>query len=146
MTISPSVRRFCQFAGFLLLCGVVIAVWVAGLALGASDRFVSTGAGVMSAVTLILVALLKNAELRAERAIQRKLDAIARALVEQQRGDQASSTRELEDTIGVHESDPQRLANSSGAATCATRGPIRTKHPLCRPPRRAVRASASVAV
>ena len=88
---------------FFVLCGVVVAVWLAGLALGASDRFVAACAGVMSAVTLILVALMKNAELRAERAIQRKLDAIACALLEQQRGDRVSSTRELEDTIGVHE-------------------------------------------
>jgi low affinity Fe/Cu permease len=88
---------------FFALCGVVVAVWVIGLALGANDRFVAAGAGLMSAVTLMLVALLKNAELRAERAIQRKLDAIARALLEQQHGDRASSSRELEDTIGVHE-------------------------------------------
>ena len=64
---------------FFVLYGVVVAVWVAGLALGASDRFVAAGAGVMSAVTLILVARLTNAALRPERAIQRKLEAIARA-------------------------------------------------------------------
>jgi low affinity Fe/Cu permease len=107
LTTSPSAHHFSPVRAsspiFFVLCGVIVAVWVAGLALGTNDRFVAASAGLMSAVTLMLVALLENAELRAEHPIQRKLDAIASALLEQQRGDRASSSPALEDTIGVHE-------------------------------------------
>lgn len=105
--------RFAQFAQrasflassplFFLFCAVLVIVWVAGLALGASDRFETAAAGAMSAVTLILVALLKNAELRAERALQTKLDAIASALLEDRRGHAGDAESKLEESIGVHE-------------------------------------------
>ncbi|MFD8970917.1 hypothetical protein [Streptomyces sp. NPDC059593] len=39
----------------------------------------------MVSLTLLLLALLKNAERRADRAVQRKLDAIALALLEEHR-------------------------------------------------------------
>ncbi|MFE4621146.1 hypothetical protein ACFRJ7_34110 [Streptomyces sp. NPDC056747] len=42
-------------------------------------------------MTLLLLALLKNAERRADRAVQRKLDAIALALLEEHR----RTTREV---------------------------------------------------
>jgi low affinity Fe/Cu permease len=75
-----------------------------GLIAGASDRFEVAAAGLISALTLVLVALLKNAELRSERAIQRKLDAIASSLLQDKRGDDdRDSERDLEDAIGVHE-------------------------------------------
>jgi hypothetical protein len=52
----------------------------------------------------VLVALLKNAELRAERAIQQKLDAIAGALLHDRVGGKAGeSERDLEEAIGLHE-------------------------------------------
>jgi low affinity Fe/Cu permease len=105
--------RFDQFAQgasflasspvFFLFCAVLVIVWVAGLALGASDRFETAAAGAMSAVTLILVALLKNAELRAERALQTKLDAIASSLLEDRRGHAGDAESKLEESIGVHE-------------------------------------------
>src|SRR5438309_11216248 len=62
--------RFDQFAErmsflasspvFFALCVVVVIAWAVGLATGASDRFEAATAGLMSAVTLILVAVLKN--------------------------------------------------------------------------------------
>jgi low affinity Fe/Cu permease len=58
----------------------------------------------VSVLTLVLVALLKNAELRSELAIQRKLDAIATALLQDKRGEgDDSSEQELEQAIGLHE-------------------------------------------
>ena len=58
----------------------------------------------MSALTLVLVALLENAELGSERAIQQKLDAIAGSLLQDRRGgDEGASERDLEDAIGLHE-------------------------------------------
>jgi low affinity Fe/Cu permease len=57
----------------------------------------------MSAVTLMLVALLKNAELRAERALQQKLDAIASSLLEDRRGDRGDAEHQLAESIGAHD-------------------------------------------
>lgn len=81
----------------------MVLVWAIGLAVGASDRFVSAAAGLMSAVTLVLVAVLKNSELRAERALQTKLDAIASSLLEDRRGHRGDAEQQLETSIGVHE-------------------------------------------
>lgn len=54
-------------------------------------------------MTLFFVAVLKNAELRAERALQEKLDAIALALLEDRKGDRADAEDELERSIGAHD-------------------------------------------
>jgi low affinity Fe/Cu permease len=95
------------FAGsplFFALCIAVILVWLGGLVVGASNRFEAVIAGLVSVLTLILVALLKNAELRSELAIQRKLDAIASALLQDKRGeDGGDSEQDLEEAIGLHE-------------------------------------------
>jgi hypothetical protein len=88
---------------FFLFCALIIAGWATGLILGASDRFEAAAAGLMSAVTLILVAVLKNAELRTERALQTKLDAIASSLLEDRRGHRGDAEAQLEQSIGVHE-------------------------------------------
>ena len=88
---------------FFSICGIVVIAWAVGLAVGASDRFETASAGLMSAVTLLLVALMKNAELRAERAIQRKLDAIASSLLEDKRGHSGDADEQLESAIGVHD-------------------------------------------
>jgi low affinity Fe/Cu permease len=88
---------------FFFLCALVVLVWAVGLAFGASDRFETGAAGLMSAMTLGLVALLKNAELRSERAIQRKLDAIANSLLEDKLGSEREAGLHLERSIRVHE-------------------------------------------
>lgn len=102
--------RFSERASFLasspvffLVCLVLIAAWAVGLLLGAGDRFEAAAAGGMSALTLVLVAVLKNSELRAERAVQTKLDAIAAALLEERRGHHGDAEDALEHSIGVHE-------------------------------------------
>ncbi len=111
--------RFDQFAQrasflassslFFVLCAVLVIGWAVGLATGASNRFESAAAGLMSAVTLILVAVLKNSELRTERALQTKLDAIASSLLEDRRGDRGGpadagdAESQLEHSIGLHE-------------------------------------------
>src|SRR5450631_22684 len=89
---------------FFVVCLLVILAWIVGLVVGASDRFEVALAGLISALTLVLVALLKNAELRSERAIQQKLDAIARSLLQDKRGgDESASERDLENAIGSHD-------------------------------------------
>ena len=87
-----------------VLCVAIVVAWVVGLAVGASDRFVAATAGLMSAVTLILVAVLKNSELRTDRALHTKLDAIASSLLEDRRvGHQGDAEEQLERSIGVHD-------------------------------------------
>jgi low affinity Fe/Cu permease len=88
---------------FFVLCAVLVGIWAGGLLFGASTRFESAAVGLMSAVTLVLVALLRNAELRAELALQKKLDAIASALLEDRRGHDGDAETQLERSIGVHE-------------------------------------------
>jgi low affinity Fe/Cu permease len=92
-------ERLAEYGSFLasspfifVLCVLVILVWAAGLVAGASDRFETAIAGFVSVLTLVLVALLKNAELRSELAIQRKLDAIASSLLNDRLGEDESAT------------------------------------------------------
>jgi hypothetical protein len=100
---SQSASFLASSSLFFVVCALLVGVWAVGLLTGASDRFLAATAGVMSAVTLILVALLKNAELRAERALQTKLDAIASSLLEDRRGHRGDAEGELERSIGVHD-------------------------------------------
>ena len=105
--------RFDQFAErasflassplFFVACVALVVAWAVGLAVGASDRFEAATAGGMSAVTLILVAVLKNSELRTDRALHTKLDAIASAFLEERRGHQGDAEEQLERSIGVHD-------------------------------------------
>ncbi|MGW3009242.1 low affinity iron permease family protein [Streptomyces sp. NPDC001219] len=85
--------RFAEFAekaslftsspAFFLICLALVALFVAvHLAHLPLEWQVVTG-DLMAAVTLLLLALLKNSELRAEHAVQRKLDALAAALLEE---------------------------------------------------------------
>jgi low affinity Fe/Cu permease len=110
---EASRTRFDQFAErmsflassplFFVICVLVVLAWAVGLALGASDRFEAATAGLMSAVTLMLVAVLKNSELRTDRALHTKLDAIASALLEDRRGHAGDAEEQLERSIGVHD-------------------------------------------
>ena len=88
---------------FFAVCALLVLAWVIGLLLGASNRDEAALAGLMSALTLILVATLKNAEQRAERAVQTKLDAIASALLEERRGEDDDAEARLQRSIGLHE-------------------------------------------
>ncbi|MYS10771.1 hypothetical protein GTW71_31035 [Streptomyces sp. SID6041] len=54
---------------------------------------------VMTAVNLLLLALLKNTERRDAHAVQRKLDAIAAALLEQREGTSHAAADTLRDAI-----------------------------------------------
>ncbi len=105
--------RFAQRTSFLasssfffVVCALLVLAWALGFVFGASDRLEAALAGLMSAVTLMLVAVVKNSELRAERAVQQKLDAIAASLLEDRRRDSGGAEnveRQLESSIGLHE-------------------------------------------
>jgi low affinity Fe/Cu permease len=90
---------------FFSICLLIAAVWAVGLIVGLPSETESDLIGAMAAMTLLLVALLKNSERRAERAMQLKLDAIAAALLEGQRdGSMDRATHaELEDAVRLHE-------------------------------------------
>jgi low affinity Fe/Cu permease len=94
LTSSPLFFSFC-----LLLVAAFIAVHAASLSL--DWQYVVGDA--ISAVTLLLLALLKNAERRAEHAIQRKLDAIATALLRQWEGQEDEARECLEKAIGMED-------------------------------------------
>ncbi|MGW1886061.1 low affinity iron permease family protein [Streptomyces sp. NPDC001970] len=94
LTSSPAFFGFC-----LALVAVVVAVHLSGLAL----KWQLFAGECMTAVTLLLIALLKNSELRAERAIQRKLDAIAAALLEAQHGKPGKAHEDLKTAIRMEE-------------------------------------------
>ncbi|MGW4566440.1 low affinity iron permease family protein [Streptomyces sp. NPDC004561] len=94
LTASPLFFMFC-----LLLVVAFIAVHVAGLSLD----WQHVAGDAMGAVTLLLLALLKNAERRAEHAVQRKLDSLARALLMEWAGEQDQARQCLQEAIGMEE-------------------------------------------
>jgi low affinity Fe/Cu permease len=90
---------------FFSVCLSLVVVWAIGLIIGLPSQTESDLTGAMAGMTLLLVALLKNSERRAERAMQLKLDAIAAALLDRESGggmDRATHT-ELEGAVRLHE-------------------------------------------
>ncbi|MEU2433769.1 low affinity iron permease family protein [Streptomyces sp. NPDC007861] len=101
--LAEAASAFTSSPLFFVLClalvaGVVV-VHVAGFAL----KWQVFAGECMTAVTLLLLALLKNSELRAERAVQRKLDAIAAALLEAQEGGPGRAHDDLKAAIRMEE-------------------------------------------
>ena len=105
--------RFDQFAErasnfasspfFFAFCVALILAWVGGYVVGASASYEqATGSG-LTAMTLLLVALLKNAELRSEHAIQSKLDALATGMLEAIRDKGAEAEPMLQRAIRIDE-------------------------------------------
>ncbi|MFD0258445.1 low affinity iron permease family protein [Kitasatospora indigofera] len=94
LTSSPTFSVFC-----VLLVVLFFAVHAAGL----STEWQILVGDTMTAVTLLLLALLKNAERRAEHAVQRKLDAIAAALLEHHDGRDGDAHEELRKAIRLEE-------------------------------------------
>ncbi|PWK74808.1 low affinity Fe/Cu permease [Streptomyces sp. CG 926] len=95
-TSSPAFSVFCV----LLVAGFLV-VHFAHLDTSWQHLF----GDAMGAVALLLLALLKNSERRAEHAIQRKLDAIAAALLEQYEGEPGRAQRELAKAIAIEEGE-----------------------------------------
>lgn len=88
---------------FFVLCAALVLAWLGGYVFGAGaayEQAIGTG---LTAVTLMLVALLKNAELRAEAAVQSKLDALATGMLEAIRSEGDEADPMLERAIGIDE-------------------------------------------
>ncbi|HEV7614898.1 MAG TPA: low affinity iron permease family protein [Solirubrobacterales bacterium] len=89
---------------FFSVCLLIVLAWIVGLLVGLPSQTENDLIGVMAALTLLLVALLKNSERRAERAMQLKLDAIAAALLEDRGKDLDDEAKAgLEDAVRLHE-------------------------------------------
>jgi low affinity Fe/Cu permease len=101
--VAEAASNLTSSPAFFAFCALLVALWLATHAAGLSTEWQHLAGDVMAAVTLLLLALLKNSELRAEHAVQSKLDAIAAALLEQRDGKSTRAQVELEQAIGMHE-------------------------------------------
>lgn len=88
---------------FFLICLVLVGFFVAAHAAHLDVELLLLAGESMTAVTLLLLALLKNSEMRAEHAIQRKLDAIAMALLEMNKDRPGQAFQDLRDSIRMEE-------------------------------------------
>ncbi|HEX4187053.1 MAG TPA: low affinity iron permease family protein [Solirubrobacteraceae bacterium] len=88
---------------FFFLCLGLVLAWLAGYVFGAGSAYEQAIGTGLTAVTLLLVALLKNAELRSEAAIQNKLDALATGMLEAIRNEGQKADPMLERAIGIDE-------------------------------------------
>ncbi|MGW5480644.1 low affinity iron permease family protein [Streptomyces sp. NPDC004008] len=88
---------------FYLFCVLLVAFFLAAHVAGLTVQQQLLAGDLMTCVNLLLLALLKNAERRAERAIQRKLDAIAAALLEQGEGETRKAQEDLRRAIRMEE-------------------------------------------
>jgi low affinity Fe/Cu permease len=84
--IPEAASNFTSSPTFFGFCLIIVALWLATHVVGLSLEWQHLAGDAMAAITLLLLALVKNSELRAEHAIQSKLDAIAAALLEQREG------------------------------------------------------------
>ena len=101
--VAEAASNFASSPAFFAVCFVIVALWLATHVAGLATEWQHLAGDAMAAVTLLLLALLKNSELRAEHAVQSKLDAIAAALLEQREGKTAKAHEVLEQAIGLHD-------------------------------------------
>ncbi|THA38338.1 hypothetical protein E6R62_38490 [Streptomyces sp. A1136] len=103
--LAERASNFTSSVPFALLCVLLVAGYATSHLLHLPSSWQHLAGDAMAAVSLLLLALLKNSERRAEHAIQRKLDAIAAALLEQQEGRGGAAHRDLQKAIGIEEQE-----------------------------------------
>lgn len=94
--------NFTSSPWFFGICTLLVAGWIGSYIVGASEAVKVFLGSAMTAVTLFLVALIKNAERRAEHAIQEKLDALIQARYDESRGREPDSGA-LEAALELHD-------------------------------------------
>lgn len=99
---AEAASNFTSSPVFFVICIAIIGLWLATHVAGLSTDWQHLAGDAMAAITLLLLALVKNSELRAEHAVQSKLDAIAAALLEQREGKTSKAHDDLERAIGMH--------------------------------------------
>ncbi|MEU6369491.1 low affinity iron permease family protein [Streptomyces sp. NPDC046931] len=100
---SEAASNFTSSLAFYVLCLLLVAFFIAAHAMRLAVTWQLLAGDLMTSVTLLLLALLKNTERRAEHAIQRKLDAIAAALLEQDEGQTLKAQEDLRRAIRMEE-------------------------------------------
>jgi low affinity Fe/Cu permease len=101
--LAQRVSYFSSSPVFFVMCVALVLAWLGGYVFGASAAYEQALGTALTATTLLLVALLKNAELRAEHAIQSKLDALATGMLETIRDEGQQADPMLERAIGIDE-------------------------------------------
>ncbi|WP_210593449.1 low affinity iron permease family protein [Streptomyces sp. GESEQ-35] len=99
--LAEHASNFTSSPTFFGVCLVLVAGAITAHLLKLPTQWLLVVGEAMSAVSLLLLALLKNSERRAEHAIQRKLDAIAAALLEIQRQEPGAAGEELRQAVGM---------------------------------------------
>jgi low affinity Fe/Cu permease len=100
--------HFASSPAFFAFCLVLVIAWLGGYAVDASTAYEQASGSALTATTLLLVALLKNAELRADHAVLSKLDALATGMLEAIRNEGKDADTMLQHAIRINEqvSDP----------------------------------------
>lgn len=101
--IAQRASHFASSPFFFGFCVVLVLVWLGGYVVGAGAAYEQATGSALTATTLLLVALLKNAELRAEHAIQSKLDALATGMLESIRNEGGDADPMLQRAIRIEE-------------------------------------------
>ncbi|GAB7102650.1 hypothetical protein JCM4814A_09640 [Streptomyces phaeofaciens JCM 4814] len=100
---AESASNMTSTPAFYVFCMLLVAFFLASHAAHLSVTQQMLAGDLMTSVTLLLLALLKNSERRAERAVQRKLDAIAAALLEQSESKTREAQKDLRRAIRMEE-------------------------------------------
>ncbi|MER6536551.1 low affinity iron permease family protein [Streptomyces sp900105755] len=102
--LAEAASNLTSSLAFMCFCLALVAAFVAVHLSGLALSWQLLVGDVMTSVNLLLLALLKNSERRAEHAIQRKLDSIAAALLDQREGDHpVGAAEELRRAIRMEE-------------------------------------------
>jgi low affinity Fe/Cu permease len=101
--VAERASYFSSSPVFFGFCVVLVLAWLGGYLVGAGTAYEQATGSALTATTLLLVALLKNAELRSEHAIQSKLDALATGMLERIREEGGDADRMLERAIRIQE-------------------------------------------
>ncbi|MGW1726667.1 low affinity iron permease family protein [Streptomyces sp. NPDC002306] len=101
--LAEEASNFTSSLVFYGICLALVATFVVAHAAGVPLTWQLLIGDVMTAVNLLLLALLKNSERRAEHAVQRKLDSIAAALLDQDEAGRRKADQDLRKAIGMEE-------------------------------------------
>ncbi|MEV7687872.1 low affinity iron permease family protein [Streptomyces bungoensis] len=101
--LAEYASNFTSSPAFFLFCLLLVGFFLTAHAAHFDIELLLLAGESMTAVTLLLLALLKNAEMRAEHAIQRKLDAIAAALLEAHKDEEGKAFEDLRNAIRMEE-------------------------------------------
>jgi len=101
--VAQRASYFASSPAFFAFCVVLVLAWLGGYVVGAGASYEQATGSALTGTTLLLVALLKNAELRSEHAIQSKLDALATGMLETMRDEGGDADPMLQRAIRMEE-------------------------------------------